>query len=173
MTQNPKEQEQKFIEAFNQYADALFRHSFFRVSNRQVSIDLVQDAYTKTWVQITKGEIIENFQAYLYHVLNNLIIDYYRKKKSVSLDALSEDGFDPVGTGEEEIVQNAEREHMMKFLETLQKRDRDVVVMRYVDGLQIKQIANVLGESENGISVRLHRAVKKLKSQFNTNEKNI
>ncbi len=171
MNQNPKEQEKKFIESFDQYSDALFRHAFFRVSSRQVSIDLVQDAFTKTWVQITKGEAIENFQAYLYHVLNNLIIDYYRKKKSVSLDALSDEGFDPVGSGESEIVANAEREQLMKQLETLGDRDREVVIMRYVDGLPVKQIAQVLQESENSVSVRLHRAVKKLTSLFDTHGK--
>lgn len=171
MNQNSAQQEKKFAEAFNQYSDALFRHSFFRVSNRQVSIDLVQDAFTKTWMQIVKGEDIANLQAYLYHVLNNLIIDYYRKKKSVSLDALSDDGFDPAGSGEAEIIANAEHNQLMKNLEMLPERDREVVVMRYVDGLPVKNIAELLGESENGVSVRLHRAIKKLTVLFDTHGK--
>lgn len=157
-------QEEEFNKAFALYSDALFRHSLFRVSDRQVAIDLVQDAFTKTWMQIAKGETIERFQPYLYHVLNNLIIDYYRKKKSVSLDALAEDGFDPAMSGDEDIVEEAEQHHMMKFFDQLPERDREVVVMRYIDGLQVKQIASVLNETENGVSVRLHRAVKKLKS---------
>ncbi len=160
------DQEERFIEAFNQYNDALFRHAFFRVSDRQVSIDLVQEAYTKIWVQITQGTIVDNFQAFLYHVLNNLIIDFYRKKKSSSLDVLSEEGFDPVGSDGEEIVDNAEKSQVMKALEDLSKGDRSVIVMRYIDGLPVKHIAAVLGESENAVSVRLHRAIKKVQSKF-------
>lgn len=160
----------KFTDAFNRHSDALFRHSFFRVSNRQIAIDLVQEAFTKTWVQITKGEVILNFQSYLYHVLNNLIIDHYRKKKSLSLDSLADVGFDPVGTGAFEIESSAEHEQIMKVLDTLPKSDRDVIVMRYIDGLPVKHIAQVLNESENGVSVKLHRAIKKMKTIFKGNE---
>ncbi len=159
-------QKQRFSESFEQYSDALFRHAIFRVSNRQVAIDLVQDAYTKTWIQITRGEVIENFQAYLYHVLNNLIIDFYRKKKSISLDGLAENGFDPVVSGSEEIIAVSEKEQVMKYLEKFEESDRAVVVMRYIDGLPVKHIAKVLGETENAISVRLHRLVKKMQKYF-------
>lgn len=165
-----RSQRQHFGEAFDRYGDALFRHAFFRVSDREVAIDLVQDAFVKTWAQIAKGEEIAHFQPYLYHVLNNLIIDHYRKKKSVSLDLLADDGFDPVGSDAKEVVAFAEREELLSKLERLPARDRDVVVMRYIDGLAVKHIAQVLGESENGISVRLHRAVKKLKSFFEDHE---
>ena len=127
-------------------------------------------SFTKTWKQVQRGETILNFQAYLYHVLNNLIIDYYRKKKSLSLDVLAEDGFDPIGSGSAEIVAEAERKELLSHLEKLPPRDRDAVVMRYVDGLQVKQIASILHESENSVSVRLHRAVKKLKGYFNIHE---
>lgn len=161
-----QEQQEQFIEAFNQYSDALFRHSYFRVSNKQIALDMVQDTFTKTWLQMTRGEIIKSFQSYLYHVLNNLIIDYYRKKKSSSLDVLAEGGFDPIGSGEDDIIADAERGQLEKLLENLSPADRDVIVMRYIDGLQVKQIAKVLQDSENNISVKLHRAVKKLKSHI-------
>jgi RNA polymerase sigma factor (sigma-70 family) len=166
-----KRQEERFILAFNSYSDALFRHALFRTSNHQAALDLVQDAFMKTWNQIVRGDSIENFQPYLYHVLNNLIIDFYRKKKSVSLDALADEGFDPLGTSASEIIDQAEQNQVMKYLQELPPSDRDVLIMRYVDGLQVKQIAALLQESQNAISVRLHRALKKLESQFNHHEK--
>lgn len=165
-----KRQEERFILAFNSYSDALFRHALFRTSNHQVALDLVQDAFMKTWNQIVLGESIENFQPYLYHVLNNLIIDFYRKKKSTSLDALADDGFDPVGTDASDIIHQAEYRQVMNGLKELPASDRDVIIMRYVDGLQVKQIAALLGESQNAVSVRIHRALKKLESQFHHHE---
>ncbi len=170
MKENRSNQEEAFVKAFHTFEDALFRHSYFRISNRQAAVDLVQETFTKTWLQITKGEEIHNFQSYLYHVLNNLIIDYYRKKKSVSLDTMADDGFDPKGADEKEVLAHAEYSQLMKQLETLSKLDRDVIVMRHIDGLQVKHIAKVLGETENAISVRLHRAVKKLEQYFNEHE---
>jgi|ERR1035437_2026741 RNA polymerase sigma-70 factor (ECF subfamily) len=169
MSDTPK-QEAEYMKAYDTYSDALFRHAYFRVSNRDASLDLVQETFTKTWIQITKGEVISNFQAYLYHVLNNLIIDFYRKKKSLSLDALTEDGFDPVGAGKSDVMEEALHNELLTELDKLPERDRDVVVMRYIDGLQVNRIAQLLEETENSIFVRLHRAIKKLRSN-ETNEK--
>lgn len=166
---NHQEQERRYTEAFDMYSDALFRHAFFRVSNRQVAIDLVQDAFMKTWSQVAKGENIENYQSYLYHVLSNLIVDYYRKKKSLSLDTLTEDGFDPVGSTAANVMEDAVRRELMDQIEKLSDRDKEVVVMRYIDGLPVKEIAEILEESENSVSVRIHRAIDKLKETFHTN----
>lgn len=47
-----------------------------------------------------KGGKIDAMKAFLYHILNNLIVDEYRKRKTVSLDLLLEKGFDP---GESEL----------------------------------------------------------------------
>lgn len=170
---NHLEQEKKYSEAFDTYSDALFRHAFFRVSDRQVAIDLVQDAFMKTWSQITKGENIENYQSYLYHVLSNLIIDYYRKKKSLSLDTLTEDGFDPVGSTAAHVMEDAVHRELMDHIEKLSDRDKEVVMLRYVDGLPVKEIAVIVGESENSVSVRIHRAIDKLKEMIHIDDETI
>ncbi len=151
-----------FLKAYDELSDALFRHSFFRVSNKEVALDMVQDAFMKTWNHIVGGKIIENYKAFLYHVMNNLIIDYYRKSKSSSLDVLLDDGFDP-GDTTVNIEQSAEVSLLIRSLHKLETSDREIVVMRYVDGLSIAEIANSLSESANIISVRLHRATAKLK----------
>lgn len=154
-----------FLKAYEELADALFRHSFFRVSNREVALDMVQDTFMKTWNHITKGKEVENFKAFLYTTMNHLIIDYYRKSKSGSLDALLDDGFDTEDASVD-TVQSAEMSLVMKSLDMLGDGDRNLVVKRYIDGLGIGEIAESLGESENVISVRLHRALEKLKTHY-------
>jgi len=156
-------QEKQFTEAFESLSDALFRHSFFRVSNREVALDLVQETFMKTWNHISIGNEIENIKAFLYRVVNNLIIDYYRKSKSSSLDNLLDGGFDPQGDGADSIVASSEISLIKKGLSFLPEKDREVIVMRYVDGLSLQEISRTLEESENAISVRLHRALKKAK----------
>ena len=169
--QNNREQEVRFIEAFKIYSDALFRHAFFRVSERHIAIDLVQDTFTKTWAQVAKGDVIENYQSYLYHVLGNLIIDYYRKKKSLSLDYLTEEGFDPVGSGADSVMEDALRNELMVHIQKLPERDQEIVLLRYVEGFGIKEIAGIVKETENNVSVRMYRAIQKLKETIHiTNE---
>ena len=87
--------EERFLKAFNEFNDALFRHAFLRVSNREKAIDLVHDTFTKVWAYLRKGHQVDNFRPFLYKVLNNLVIDEYRRRKESSLDALLEiDGVD-------------------------------------------------------------------------------
>ena len=155
-------QQDEFLKAYEDLSQALFRHCYFRVSNREVAIDMVQDGYIKTWQHMVAGNEIKNLKAFLYQVMNNLIIDYYRKSKSQSLDSLLEDGYDPSDKSVN-IETSAELSLVMRALPQLQKHDREVVVLRHIDGLAVVEIAKLIGESENVVSVRLHRALKKLK----------
>jgi len=167
MKKSGKEIEREFIQSFEELSDPLFRHAFFRVSNREIATDLVQEGFTKTWKHISLGKEILNMKAFLYQVLNNLIIDYYRKRKNESLDQLLDDGFDPPFKGDEEIIRNAEHKEVMKVIESVAPNDRDVIVFRYVDGLSVREIAQILEESENTVSVRLHRALLRVKKIIN------
>src|SRR6266566_458854 len=96
-------EEQLFIQVYDQFADAIFRHCWFRVSDRERAKDLTQETFVKVWKILDRGESVENMRAYLYRIANNLIIDHYRKKKDVSLDLLQEDGFEPLEDKTEEL----------------------------------------------------------------------
>ncbi len=161
--QSRDSQEKQFKESFEMFSDDLFRHSFFRVSNREVALDLVQDTFMKTWNHIVQGNEIDNIRAFLYRVLNNLIIDYYRKSKASSLDNLIDEGFDPHDDSHGKAIFEAEISLVKRYLSNLTQKDQDVVLMRYMDGLSVSEIAKSLGETENAVSVRVHRAVQKLK----------
>ncbi|MDP2650360.1 MAG: RNA polymerase sigma factor [bacterium] len=173
MSRTAKERE--FTEAYEQYADQLFRHCYFRISDRERALELVQEAFMKTWDVQAKGEEIQNWRAYLFRVLNNLIIDEYRKKKSLSLDALlesdgvTEGSFEDLRSGSlqevvEKIDTGLEVEQLRGALQELPDSYKQVVVLRYIDHLSPKDIAHMLDENENAVSVRIHRALAKLRN---------
>lgn len=154
--------QKEFLEAYDAYADAIFRFCFFRTNDRELAKDLTQETFMKAWGYIEKGGVIKNMGAFLYQLAGNLVIDWYRKKKTESLDALVEDGFelaDPLAnTGE-----SAEISEMMKIIKKLSRGDQNLIQWRYVEELSAKEIAVILGERENVVSVRLHRAMEKLR----------
>ena len=167
------ESEAEFIAAYDEYADRLFRHCYFRVSDRERALDIVQDTFMKTWDKVSQGVEVQNYKAYLFRVLNNLIIDEYRKKKNVSLDALLEEegvtegSFEDLRAGGLEEAVSAlelsiEAEKLKQAITQLPETYHQVVVMRFIDQLSPKEIAQELAESENAVSVRIHRGVKKL-----------
>lgn len=152
------------MSAYDDYSDMLYRHAYYRVSGHEEALDLVQDTFVKTWEYMVKGNDLDNIKAFLYSVLNNKIIDYYRKKKSSSLDELHEAGFNPRTDGADtKIIESAEIKQIVGMLDRLQTNYRDVIVMRYIDGLSPQEIAELTGEKENTVSVRLNRAINKMK----------
>ena len=133
------------------------------VYNREKARDLTQEAFIKAWTYLKDGKEVQNLKAFIYRVANNLIIDDVRKKKEASLDALAENGFDPslgTQTSEENRIDGL---ILKETLQLLDEEYREVVYMRYIENLQPREIAEILNESVNIISVRIHRGLKKLK----------
>lgn len=159
--------ENQFLEAYDAFADAIFRHCYFRVFDREKAKDIMQETFIKTWEYLEKGNRVENLRAFLYRVANNLIIDETRKKKTVSLDDLREQGFDAGNEKDvKEMVNNAESARLRLLLTKLDDAYRDVLIMRYIDDLPLKEIAEILDETENAVSVRIYRGVQRLREMI-------
>lgn len=158
---------EEFLRAYDEHADALFRYALSKISDRETARDILQETFTKTWAYMENGHTVGNLKAFLYKTLNNLVIDTYRRKKSVSLDAMQEDGFDPPDeVSAKATVEQADGHRAMKKLNALPPAYRDVVILRFVNGLELSEISAITGESENTISVRIHRSIKKLKELY-------
>lgn len=165
--------EERFLEAFEEYGDALFRHASLRLSDREKAIDVVHDTYTKVWKYIKNGYEIDNFRPFLYKVLNNLIVDTYRKRKEYSLDAmLEEDGVDEGSFDDlsentvEALAATIDGRKAFELLEDLPDTYREVILLRFVDELGPREISELIEESENVISVRIHRGLKLLRKRI-------
>jgi RNA polymerase sigma-70 factor, ECF subfamily len=156
--------EQKLLSAYDAYADALFRHCYFRLYDREAAKDAVQDTYMRTWEYLADGGSIDTMRAFLYRVANNIVIDRVRKRVPLSLEDLQEKGFDPrgeeYGSRVSDIVTGRE---VLQVLHRLEDSHKAVVIMRYIDDLMPREIAAILGETENAVSVRIHRATKKVR----------
>jgi RNA polymerase sigma-70 factor (ECF subfamily) len=165
-------EEQAFTRAYDQYADAIFRHCYFKTSNQELAKDLTQQTFLQAWAYTQNGKSVREWRAFLYRLANNLVIDWYRRKKADSLDQLLEEGFSPETTdAHEEPTLLAEFNLALKLLDQLEPADRDLMVWRYVEDLSIREIADLLGERGNTVSVRLHRATKKITRLINDREK--
>ena len=170
--------EERFLKAFEEYSDALFRHAFLRISDRERAIDVVHDTFTKVWTYVRNGHEVDQFRPFLYKVLNNLIIDEYRKAKEASLDALmaidgvDEGTFDELSENTvESLAATLDGKKAFELLAEMPDTYKEVIILKFVDGLGPKEIAGLLEESENVVSVRLHRGLKVLRQLIEEKEK--
>lgn len=148
--------------AYDDYADAIFRHCYLRVSDRETGKDIMQETFIKAYQYAQKGSSIENMRALLYTIANNLIVDYFRKAKEVSLDAMHDAGFDPPGADGRSFGNAVDEEVIVDTLKKLRPEDRELIVMRYIDDLKPREISVILNLAPNTVSVRIHRAMKEL-----------
>ncbi len=170
--------EDRFLQAFEEYGDALFRHAFLRISDRELAIDIVHDTFTKVWTYIRNGHDVDQFRPFLYKVLNNLIIDSYRKTKEISLDALlaiegvDESLFNDLSENTvESLMSILDGKKAFEMVSRMPGAYKEVIILKFIDGLGPKEIALLLEETENVISVRIHRGLKILKILIEAKEK--
>ncbi len=154
--------------AHDDYAGGLEKHAFYKTNNAAISDELVQETFMKTWKYIVKGGKVEVMKAFLYHILNHLIIDQYRKPKTVSLDALVEKGFNPATDNTEDILNYLDGRKAMMLIAKLPIAYRKIVQMRYVQELTLDDMSLITKQSKNILAVKSHRGLKKLKSLYNT-----
>lgn len=169
---NTAQLKKKFVGTYEEHADALFRFAYYKLSDREKAKDIVQDAFVKFWEYLRADGEVTNPKALLFRIASNAIIDNYRKHKEISLDVLAEDGFDPGDTAEvERTVEIADGSLALGLLNKLDEPLRHLLMLRYVDGLSVKEIAEITEERENTVSVRIHRALKELKDMFEHNDR--
>ncbi len=162
-----KENTRLFLKWYEEYSDGLFRYCFFKIGDREHSLEIIQDVFARLWQTIQKGNILDNPKAFLYTSARNSVIDWYRKKKPVSLDALDEVGFEVPSSDYSSVdMDKMEASRVIKKADELEEMYREVIILRFVNDLSVAEIAELLGEKENNISVRIHRALDKLKKLY-------
>ncbi|MFZ3020002.1 MAG: RNA polymerase sigma factor [Minisyncoccia bacterium] len=164
MTPTQETQRQgQLTDAHTSFNTALNAHAFFKVHDHKVGEDLVQDTFMKTWAYLVKGGEIEVMKAFLYHILNNLIIDQYRKHKTASLDELLESGFEPSENHSETLMNNLDGKAAMLLIHRLPFSYQKIMRMKYIQDLSLTEMSLITGQTKNTIAVKVHRGLEKLK----------
>lgn len=166
-TKQEKQRQDILTLAHQTYGKGLSSHAFFKVHDKSISDDLVQDTFLKTWKYLVKGGKIDLMKAFLYHVLNNLIVDEYRKHKTTSLDALLEKGYEQSTGDPEKLLRILDGKAALLLIQYLPEKYQKVMRMKYVQDLSLKEMSLVTGQSQNAIAVQAHRGLEKLKLLYN------
>ena len=158
-----------FKKIYEEQSDPIFRFCLTRVSNREQAKDLTQETFLRLWKSLLEGEELRNSRAYLFTISHRLIIDWYRKKKSISLDKmlLNNEGehsdFIDENTTTDNIEIGAEGRFLLDKIDELSETYRDPVYLRYVEDLPPEEIGKILNISTNATSVRINRGIEELR----------
>ncbi len=165
--------EKVFGEVYSRESDAIFRFCLLRTSDRDVALDFTQDTFMRFWNSLVLEKDIKNHRTFLFTIARNIVIDWYRKKKSYSLDAMLESevegraSFQPISTSDVEM--EVEAEMLIEKIRQLPEPYSNAVYLRCVEELKPREISEILGESANVISVRISRGLEQLRQLLHVN----
>lgn len=147
---------------FDQYADRLYRYVFIRIRDQAKSEDLVSVIFIKILEHIHKLDPSKNFEAWMFTIARNALIDSLRKNRFVVANEMIDiaaDDHDHEDHADNEIMVEEVRE----FIAQLKELEREVIELTYFGGLDDKEISKVINKPVGNIRVIRFRAVKKLK----------
>jgi len=154
-----------FAELYRHYLPKIYRFVFLKVNNKTEAEDLTHEVFLNTWQNLNSYTPTEfPFSSWLYRIARNEVIDFYRTdKKNVRLDLVDEDFLKMPETESQDLDLVLSLESVKNLIQFLRPEQQDVLIMRFIEDLSHKEIANALNKSEGAIRLLQHRAINELK----------
>jgi RNA polymerase sigma-70 factor, ECF subfamily len=154
-------------EWFHLYSDAIYTFLVYRMASTDVE-DLVQEVFIRALNSVDSFEGKANPKTWLYSIARNLALDELRKKKRSkwSVTSFSAKYHDAASleTPESLYFLNEGNRELLTIIQKLKSNYRDVLVLRGINGIDVKETATILNWTENKVRITYHRACKKLQS---------
>jgi RNA polymerase sigma-70 factor (ECF subfamily) len=152
-----------FARLYDAYVERVYRYIHLRVSEDDLTEDLVSQVFLKAWENLNRYKIGSSpFIAWLYTIARNLVIDHYRaKKEMVSLEEaaiLPSDRDQP----DEEAQSRFDLEAMRDALQFLTRDQQQVLILKYLAALPNDSIAKIMNKQEGTIRGLQMRALQTL-----------
>ena len=160
-----------FERLIEKYRKQIHAHAWRRTGDFHIAEDITQETFLQVYQKLETLKDLTQFSRWLYAIVNNLCIAWYRKN-SIHTESFEEtddtdiesDAYSRYVSAEHlktaDIVQ---RDLVQKLLTKLKENDRQVVTLHYFNEMTYSEIGSYLGVSESTIKSRLHRARKRLK----------
>jgi RNA polymerase sigma-70 factor (ECF subfamily) len=166
-----------FGELYDYYLPRIYGFVVRRVEDRTVAEDLTAATFERALGVIRRGDFRnDSFGGWLYRVASNAIVDHVRRgRRTVSLGARASDAPDGESPSEIAVGDDAalrafaaalDRDVIRRALVALPEAHRQVIVLKFFDGLEIDELCAALGCSRPTLAVKLHRALRTLRAEI-------
>jgi RNA polymerase sigma-70 factor (ECF subfamily) len=156
-----------FGELYERYAADIFRFLASQMSSQLDAEDLTEDVFMRAWRYLPRYKDQGHpFSAYLYRIARNAVAEFYRKAKktsSVSVDNVVLTDEKQTSNPKQMLSTTQEHQALYEALGELREDYRQVLILRFINGLSPGEIAEAMGKSEGAVRVLQHRALKALR----------
>lgn len=154
------------------YADRVFRYLLVRVSDADFAEELTSQVFVHLIERLNKYRIgpsdnVAIFSAWLYRMAYNKMIDVIRRTRRYPQMPIEVIQDMPTGQSvSDDVIQKIEHEHMLDVLSCLNEAQHEVILLRFVEGYSIAEVAQIIQKTEGAVKALQHRAVSNLRRHF-------
>lgn len=152
------------------YEKILVKYVYRLTGSLDESIDIVQEVFIKANSETRLYNIDFNMKAWLYKVSANTAFGFLRKIKRIFFKGLKEiedlsdkENFQKSSSPLEKLIINEAHENITAKLSLIPEKFRDLIILRYYEGLSYEEIGQITGLNQGTIMSRLNRAKEKFK----------
>jgi RNA polymerase sigma-70 factor (ECF subfamily) len=159
----------KFLILYNEFFDKIYQYVYYRTGrDRQIAEDLTSEIFLKALEKFTTfDEEVGSFNSWIYMISQNHVIDFYRtQKKLLSLDEISDVPERSMRINEKLQIKE-QYNVVLTAIHSLPESYQEILILKYINQLSNKEIAEILSKTQVSIRVTLHRAIKALMSTLN------
>ncbi|MGD9056929.1 MAG: RNA polymerase sigma factor [Desulfobacterales bacterium] len=163
-----------FDQLIDRYQGDIYRMIYYRIHRQMDAEDLTQDVFVRAYRSISRLREPQRFRSWLYTIAVNRVNDYLRKKRVRSIFKSSDEGpeIQPEADDRRENPEALEQvlkedfwRQVGRIAKKLSKMEREVFMLRFMDDLNIAEIAHILKKSESTVKTHLYRALAKFKEE--------
>ena len=156
---------------YDRHVTRVYRHIYYMVGNAAEAEDLTAQAFLQAWEAIGRYQMRgAPFVSWLLRIAHNLGVSYLRsRKESTQLpETLVDHGSE--GNPERATQLRLEGERVRDAIMTLREEQRKVIILRFVEDLEYREVAEILGKSVAAVRVIQHRALNALRKHVARDE---
>ena len=154
-----------FGELYSVYLDRIYRYVAYHVKDKMIAEDITEEVFVKAWKRIDscKGKG-ETFSSWLYRIAHNHVIDNLRRRrKQLSIEM---ETVDKVSGPELELEGELERQELLEVIACLPENQRQVIVLKFIEGMDNWEIGQVMDKSQGAVRVLQMRALATLRQEL-------
>jgi RNA polymerase sigma-70 factor (ECF subfamily) len=159
-----------FGEIYTLHLDAIYRYVYFRVGDTNDAEDLTEQVFLKAWEALPGYNQRGNpFTSWLYRIAHNMVVDHHRRQKPMIPMPLLEKGNWECkqATALEQVIEVEEAAALAAAVAQLPEEQQQVIILRFVEGLNHTEVARIIEKSEGACRVIQHRALAALNQLLN------
>ena len=153
-----------FAHLYDHYVERIYRYVYFRVADRDLAEDITSQIFIKMWEKLPTYRTGQStINAWLYRIAHNAVVDYYRSMKAVvPLEEINSREIGRDDETEENLDRQMKMEKLRAALQELTDGQREVLILRFIEGLTVREIASQLGKRQGAVRALKMRGLREL-----------